>query len=1312
MTFSNTLMSLVVLILIILHAMVATAHTSPADGLATWFEKGHFKAKTVEVALPYRLLKPREIQADHLYPLVLFFHGAGECGQDNGRNIKHGVLAFATDDVMQKFPAFVVAPQCGDRNQWVEVPWGDDHHTMPEHPSRFLRAAMELVDDLRRRYPIDPHRIYVTGVSMGGFGVWEAIQRKPDVFAAAVPVCGGGDPASARVIRDVPIWAFHGSRDGVVKTARSRQMIDALKTTGAKPRYTELEGVGHNAWDYAYKEPELLDWLFTQRRSEPAAAAGLPGNGVSPSLHSLRSASAGGSTPVTTRTADVAAGSTERLAAAPLKYTTSWVGNTLGGKDGKFVQMDARALFVAPDGTCYLNVPWEEDGNNAGIYRGGQHVGSPGRTHGWGNGGGLAVVANDKYIFIAQSRNSEGGHLHQRDPESYPPGDRNWFGLTRRTVASGGKESAPSPHGRGSGKAIQGMGQDTLAQLAGAFLVINDVPGGGQQPEAPIRGLALDNQRQRLYVSNPFRSEIGVYDSESLDRVAIWPIEHSRQMTVGPDGSVWVVQGKLDVWGLPEGQTQNGSSRWAGLSSEQLTGLARILRFSPEGKQLSQVVEAVDLPTGLAFDPQGRLLVSDNGPDQQVRIFDVNRDTPTQVGTFGINGGIYAGVRGKVEPLKFNGLQGVGSDALGNIYVVGNGFGGNGSGMTLESYTPQGQRNWVLHGLEFVDVGDFNRDDNGRSIYTDYEHFRMDYAMPPGREWEYVGFTLDRERFPHDPRLHFGADTSWVRNVNGHKLMYMTNMYSSFLLVYRFEADSEIAIPCGAFWKGHKDRNQPRSLPGVSPEISGNRFIWIDHNGNGQVEPAEIEADDTREPALWAWWVDDRGDVWQGYQNAMQVIRIPLEGFTPAGVPTYRRKSAVVSAAPYPFDRREKGASIERAQYYRQTDEMYLTGYTHEHPNPGGWWKHMGRVVCKYENWSTHPRLSWTYLLDNHRAATHREDFLASFDVAGEYVFLIEGKSAVAHVLDRGTGVWLAEMPPGPEVGKFSGWIDIPYGINAMRRTDGEYLLLAEEDGRAKNLLYRFRKPRTPAPAAVIGLSAQATPGRVTLQWSATEHALGYAIERATGDSQDYQHLGTVNSKTAFRDQTGTSTERYSYRVLAVGWGGYSPTPATVAVQARAETNKSYTIFSEDFEGGSSNVPRIKAIYMPKPALDNGGKYVGKLVQLQPLPVGSTPIPAGARQVVIQYDRLFHNAPGKDVSTHYTRQFLRFDNTGEDRHGESQRFVLSDDGAGKWSQIKHEIPIPQGASKITLGELANIAERATANYDNPVFIDNLRIHFE
>ena len=254
----------------LLMATVCLASVAHA-GCRAAFDDEQFEARIFRPdsgALPYRLLKPKAYDPNKRYPLVLFLHGAGERGDDNRKQLVNGTAGFSSDDVMDRHPCFVVAPQCPEDVQWVDTDWSADSHAMPELPTQSLRLALELVDSLQGEFSIDRDRIYVTGLSMGGFGTWDAIQRHPERFAAAVPVCGGGDTAYAEHIAKLPIWAFHGDIDPVVKVERSRDMIAAIKDAGGAPRYTEFPGVSHDSWTTAYANPDLYAWLFAQTRSD------------------------------------------------------------------------------------------------------------------------------------------------------------------------------------------------------------------------------------------------------------------------------------------------------------------------------------------------------------------------------------------------------------------------------------------------------------------------------------------------------------------------------------------------------------------------------------------------------------------------------------------------------------------------------------------------------------------------------------------------------------------------------------------------------------------------------------------------------------------------------------------------------------------------------------------------------------------------------------------------------------------------------------------------------------------------------------
>ena len=219
--------------------------------------------------LPYRLLVPPTTAPDKKYPLVLFLHGAGERGTNNSAQLTHGTKLYLEPANREKFPCYVIAPQCPTGQQWVDMPWSGDRGTQPAQPSAPMQLVLELLDTLPKEHAIDIQRIYVTGLSMGGYGTWDLVTRFPERFAAGAPVCGGGDETVAPRAAKVPLWAFHSDDDGAVKVIRTRNMIAAVKAAGGQPKYFEYFGLGHGSWNKAYSEPEFLPWLFAQRLGQP-----------------------------------------------------------------------------------------------------------------------------------------------------------------------------------------------------------------------------------------------------------------------------------------------------------------------------------------------------------------------------------------------------------------------------------------------------------------------------------------------------------------------------------------------------------------------------------------------------------------------------------------------------------------------------------------------------------------------------------------------------------------------------------------------------------------------------------------------------------------------------------------------------------------------------------------------------------------------------------------------------------------------------------------------------------------------------------
>lgn len=214
--------------------------------------------------LPYRLY--RSEKADTItdaLPLVVFLHGAGERGNDNVSQLTHCIRFFLNDTITNNYPFLLVAPQCPKGKRWVNTDWSLPEHQMDTEPTAAMHGVFTLIDSLVLSGVVDSTHVYICGLSMGGFGVWDALQRQPQRFAAAIAICGGGDPAYAGAMKDVPVSIFHGMQDGVVMPSRSQQMYDAMKNAGnQKALLVTYPELGHGCWNEAFSTPGIFKWLF------------------------------------------------------------------------------------------------------------------------------------------------------------------------------------------------------------------------------------------------------------------------------------------------------------------------------------------------------------------------------------------------------------------------------------------------------------------------------------------------------------------------------------------------------------------------------------------------------------------------------------------------------------------------------------------------------------------------------------------------------------------------------------------------------------------------------------------------------------------------------------------------------------------------------------------------------------------------------------------------------------------------------------------------------------------------------------------
>ena len=220
----------------------------------------------------YRILKPLNYNPNKQYPVHLFLHGSGERGNDNSSQLTHGGMLFLKKENREKYNSWVIFPQCSENDRWPSLSsdkWNKSFSNNISKPNKSLGLVIRLMDKFVEKKQVDKKRIYVSGLSMGGMGTFEILFRRPNMFAAATPICGNGIPQLAKLYAEkVPLWIFHGSDDNVVSPKYSLAMAKAIIEAGGSPKMTLYENTGHGSWNSAFAEKNFLKWIHSKSNKQ------------------------------------------------------------------------------------------------------------------------------------------------------------------------------------------------------------------------------------------------------------------------------------------------------------------------------------------------------------------------------------------------------------------------------------------------------------------------------------------------------------------------------------------------------------------------------------------------------------------------------------------------------------------------------------------------------------------------------------------------------------------------------------------------------------------------------------------------------------------------------------------------------------------------------------------------------------------------------------------------------------------------------------------------------------------------------------
>jgi hypothetical protein len=789
-----------------------------------------------------------------------------------------------------------------------------------------------------------------------------------------------------------------------------------------------------------------------------------------------------------------------------LDYTTSWIGNTFGGNDPNYpnntlyhVPEDMDSIYVTPDGRVFSNVIWEEGGRAVSVFNKNGKLISPlndqDGSPNWANGGGVAVAAVGNQIFVGYSPGGTGvSILDAKD-------------MTNTGLSLSGSSTLDSSHG------IFGM---TISK-GKLYITENDVP--------TATGVGV----------------VEVFDIKTLTRLSTFPVDNPVRIAVDQAGGLWVSHRDTTV--IPF--DINGQM-----------GLPTVDHYDSSGNWINSITLPDNGEVGaLAINNEGALLVADDGPDQNIKIYANLQKNPTLVSTFGVKGGNYAGpVPGRVgplSPLRFRGITGVGTDADGNIYVSQSGFGldmGVGHGLTLQSYTPYGTLNWERDGLGWTSLAGIDPHSD-TDAYDAYHHYKIDYTQT-NRVDTLVADTYNRFNYPDDVRVTSIMGGGEIKYIHGKKFLLVRGQIEVELEIYRFEGDSEIAIPCVAFDYGSAGGGQDFVVQPTDGE-----WIWRDVNGDGQMsttfggliyDPAEFTEPANNSHRDGAnFFMDDNGDVWQQNYNSntetsIHLRRYQFQGFDQYGAPIYDFNHMQIYNVGVGQDIPDL-TTIQQVVFQPHASKggtLFVSGTPIPNTNP----PQNFVQIARYDHWDLGNRkATWVvnipYDLDPNNFWSPE-----SFALAGDFFFVDFNVPHYNLVYSTKDGAYVGKFASGKNVGGLFniGNSDESHSNLAFQRSsNGEYVVIQEEDFQAKYLMYRWFAPDTlptpppPPPPPAAFTESVADDEAFTVTWSPEPAALTYTLSSSLTSGGPYTPVSQGIFTTSFNQVGVQPNGKKFYFVIA-----------------------------------------------------------------------------------------------------------------------------------------------------------------------------------